>query len=349
VTIVPHRIPTSQGRPLNDISGNEIAESLGAGPLDLAEGKVLFVASTGGHLTELHHLAPAMRPGPDSVWVTFDSEQSTSLLRDADVRFVPYVSPRGYRGTARSIGLIGEVIRAEKPVAVVSTGAGVAVSAFIAARMRGIPCHYIESVSRLEGPSVTGRIVSALRLARTYTQHTGWAGRRWRPYPSVLSEFEALPAESGDSPAGNPRLFVTVGTIRPYRFDALVDAVLATGLADGDTVWQLGSTTRTDLPGHVVTTMTDEDFRRCCVEADVVITHAGVGTVMTLLELGIYTVVVPRRAARREHVDDHQTQIAELLADTALSDVHEVDDIRAESVRRAAGRRVRPREEAALS
>ena len=121
MTIVPRRIPTSPDHPADDAPEHGPADVSGVGPLDLAAGKVLFVASTGGHLTELHHLAPAMRPGSDSIWVTFDSEQSRSLLRDAAVRFVPYVRPRGYRVTARAIGLIGDVIRAEQPVAVVST------------------------------------------------------------------------------------------------------------------------------------------------------------------------------------------------------------------------------------
>jgi UDP-N-acetylglucosamine--N-acetylmuramyl-(pentapeptide) pyrophosphoryl-undecaprenol N-acetylglucosamine transferase len=317
--------------------------------LDLSGGKVLFVTSTGGHLTELHHLAPAMNAGRDSVWLTFDTEQSRSLLHDTTVRFIPYIGPRGYRATARAVRLIRDIIRADEPVAVVSTGAGVAISAFVAARLRGIPCHYIESVSRVEGPSMTGRLVAALRLARPYTQHAVWADRRWSAYPSVLSAYEALaptPAPALEQSRGErPQLFVTLGTIRPYRFDALVDAVVATGLADERTVWQLGSTTREDLPGRVVTSMTDEDFRSSCRDAEVVITHAGVGTVMTLLEMGIYPVVVPRRAARGEHVDDHQTQIAALLATESLAEVREADDLPTASVRRVAGRRVRARSE----
>jgi UDP-N-acetylglucosamine transferase subunit ALG13 len=48
-------------------------------------------------------------------------------------------------------------------------------------------------------------------------------------------------------------------------------------------------------------------------EAEAVICHAGVGTIMTVLSLGRRPVVIARRAARREHVDDHQLQIVEKL------------------------------------
>jgi UDP-N-acetylglucosamine--N-acetylmuramyl-(pentapeptide) pyrophosphoryl-undecaprenol N-acetylglucosamine transferase len=310
---------------------------------DFAGDRVLFVASTGGHLTELHRIAPAMNAARDSTWVTFDSEQSRSLLGSTPAAFVPYIRPRDYRSTVGAIRRIREVIERERPSAVVSTGAGVAVSAFLAARRRRIPCYYVESVSRIQGPSLTGRLVAVFHLASLRTQHASWATGRWRAYPSVLSEFEVVPSTAGATPPRRPRLFVTLGTIKPYRFDALVDAILATGLADEDTVWQLGATVRDDLPGRAVSSVGAEEFEKLCMEADVVVTHAGVGTVITLLEAGIYPFVVPRRAARGEHVDDHQLEIADLLADRSLAEVHEADAIDAMSLRRAASRAVRAR------
>jgi UDP-N-acetylglucosamine transferase subunit ALG13 len=318
-------------------------------PFDFAGGRVLFVASTGGHLTELHRLASAMNAAEDSTWVTFDTEQSRSLLHGTATAFVPYIGPRGYRETARAIGRIYDVIKRERPVAVVSTGAGVALSAFIAARLRRIPCFYVESVSRIQGPSLTGRLVAALRLADLRTQHAGWASTRWKPYPSVLSEYEAVATVTAQAAHRRPQLFVTLGTIRPYRFDALIDAVLATGMANEGTVWQLGATTREDLPGRVVSTLSSQEFQSLCLEADVVITHAGVGTAITLLDAGIYPIVVPRRAPRHEHVDDHQLEIAELLADKGLADVHEADALDAMTVVRAASRRIRARSDSRVA
>jgi len=48
-------------------------------------------------------------------------------------------------------------------------------------------------------------------------------------------------------------------------------------------------------------------------EADAIVCHAGVGTIMTVLSLGRRPVVIPRLAAYGEHVDDHQLQIFDKL------------------------------------
>jgi len=45
----------------------------------------------------------------------------------------------------------------------------------------------------------------------------------------------------------------------------------------------------------------------CAREAVVVATQEGVGTVMQLLDWGIWPVVLGRRVHRGEYVDDHQT------------------------------------------
>jgi UDP-N-acetylglucosamine transferase subunit ALG13 len=48
--------------------------------------------------------------------------------------------------------------------------------------------------------------------------------------------------------------------------------------------------------------------------ARVVVTHAGVGTVLSAIRLGHVPVVVPRRAAFDEHVDDHQVDLTSAMA-----------------------------------
>ncbi|WP_051683730.1 glycosyltransferase [Blastococcus sp. URHD0036] len=327
---------------LLDLGSEDFLVDRGDPPtLDLRGHSALLVASTGGHLSELYRLAAVMAP-EDSSWVTFDTPQSRSVLRGERVTVVPYVGPRDLRGSLAAMTTLWRVLRLERPDVVVSTGAAVAISAFLAARLLGIPCVYVESLARMQGPSLTGRIVAALRLGRLYTQHASWATGVWQPYRNVLADFLALPLEAGRRTETRPRLFVTLGTIRPYRFDALVDAVLASGLADERTVWQLGSTTRDDLPGRTFASMDAAEFAACLREADVVVAHAGVGTALAALENGVYPVLVPRRATRGEHVDDHQAEIAGLLAANGLASVLEVERLDAPALRRAAGRRVIP-------
>ena len=49
-------------------------------------------------------------------------------------------------------------------------------------------------------------------------------------------------------------------------------------------------------------------------EARVVVTHAGVGSILVTLMNGKRPVVVPRRADLGEHVDDHQLELSRRLA-----------------------------------
>ncbi len=316
--------------------------------------KHLMVASTGGHLAQLHRMAGSMGLSDDSLWVTFDTPQSRALLEGRRVLTVPYVSPRDWRGVLRATRMILRSTRGETFDATVSTGAALAVSGFLAATLKRVPRLYIESISRVQGPSMTGRIVAALRLASLQTQHRSWSTSRWVYRDSVLSSYATGPAADaadatdatvnprGDDADGAPAsLFVALGTIKPYRFDAAVDAVLDTGLASSSTVWQVGATADRDLPGRVCGEMSGEEFERCARGADAVITHAGVGTVMQLLDWGIRPVVLVRRAHRGEHVDDHQTQIADLLRQHDLATVaDEPGDLTRAAVAEAASTRV---------
>ncbi len=301
--------------------------------------KFLFAASTGGHLAQLVRLAPRFSPSEDSLWVTFRSPQSESLLYGKRVVWVPYVRPRDAVTAFRVSRTIARMVRNEHFDRAISTGAALAVAVLPVAKRAGVPTTYVESVSRVDGPSLSGRMIEGLRAADLYTQHASWANARWQPFDGVLAEFHA---ENRKPPVAEPSLFVTLGTIEGYRFDSLVDAVLDTGLANESTVWQLGWTPRQDLPGRVSDQMPAAAFEAAAREADLVVTHAGVGTILQLLDWGIYPVVVPRRKASKEHVDDHQNQIAQLVDNLGIGRRLLPDDINASELIRATSRSVRP-------
>lgn len=301
--------------------------------------KYLFAASTGGHLAELVRLADRFDASSDSVWVTFDTDQSRTVLAGKRVVYVPYIRPRDVSGVVEGSRIVRRLLLSEKFDRAVSTGAALALSVLPQARLRGIRTEYIESVSRLDGPSLSGKLISMSRTAQLYTQHASWGGKRWSPIPSVLTAFESV---ESTREVFKPKVFVTLGTIQGYRFDRLVDAVLAAGLADEHTIWQLGDTVRTDLPGTVFSHMGAYDFQGAINGADVVITHAGVGTILQSLELGKHPVVVPRSKTHNEHVDNHQFQIAEKVHQMRVGQVLSPETIDMARVMKSCHRYVRP-------
>ena len=113
------------------------------------------------------------------------------------------------------------------------------------------------------------------------------------------------------------RIFVTVGAQMP--FDRLVHAVDAWAHARGreaDVLAQIGPSDAP--PAHVkhVRFLAPEAFDRAYEEADLVVAHAGTGSILAALERGKPIVVMPRRAALRETRNDHQ--VATAKAFTAL-------------------------------
>lgn len=52
-------------------------------------------------------------------------------------------------------------------------------------------------------------------------------------------------------------------------------------------------------------------FNKLVAEADIIITHGGVGSISTALKNNKKVVVVPRQKKYGEHVDDHQKEIAQ--------------------------------------
>jgi UDP-N-acetylglucosamine transferase subunit ALG13 len=300
--------------------------------------KLLLVASTGGHLSQLHRLSQRIEPAADSLWVTFEKPQSTSLLKDERHRFIPYISPRDYAGVAKGMRTFRSILAEERFDAVVSTGAAIALASHLPAQRRGLRTVYIESVSRFDGPSLTGRILQRVPRIERYAQHPGYDVRRWKQEFSVLDTYAR---DESWAPSNAPRkVFVTLGTIHPYRFDRLVDRLVAVAPAGTEFVWQLGSTPRDDLPGEVHTEMSSAEFVRAATESDLVVTHAGVGTIMGLLDLRRPTLVVPRRKNQKEHVDDHQLQITREVASRGLAVSAEVDQIDSETLTHAAAIRV---------
>jgi UDP-N-acetylglucosamine--N-acetylmuramyl-(pentapeptide) pyrophosphoryl-undecaprenol N-acetylglucosamine transferase len=300
----------------------------------------LLIASAGGHLEELVRLAPRLGVTTDRVWVTYDVPHAQVLLDNEHVVVAHHPTTRSLLNAVRNYRLARGVLLEHKPSVVISTGAAVAVPFFSRARRQRIACHYIESAARVEGPSLSGRLLERISGVHLYRQLGTWGQPRWRQGPSVFDGFAAMPArddEAGRTKGdGARRLVVSLGTNR-FAFPRLVERISALAPADAGIVWQLGSTrTASTLPGRTTNYLGGEELRIAIRDADVVVGHAGVGLALTALTMGKVPVLVPRRRRRREHTDDHQVQIARELDRKRLAVVAEVGELTGEHLQRAA-------------
>jgi len=298
----------------------------------------LLVASTGGHLAQLHTLASRFDPAPNRrTWVTFDTPQSRSLLAGEDVRFVPYTSPRDWRNVGRNAAVAGRLLRTGRYEHVVSTGAGIALSFLPLARAFGVPVTYIESAARSAGPSMTGRILERIPGLDMACQYHRWADERWRYAGSIFDEF--LP-DAEPQRTSVRRLVVSLGTI-PFSFRRLVDRMLSIVPAGVEVVWQTGATPVADAGVTALRELPQAELDRELAAADVVVAHAGTGSALAALRAGRYPILVPREQRHEEHIDDHQAQIAEELAARDLALHRPVDELDWDVISRAASRRIR--------
>jgi len=131
-------------------------------------------------------------------------------------------------------------------------------------------------------------------------------------------------------------IFVTVGT-NEARFDRLLGAVAGLTI-DEELLIQHGHSSpmqaeRAELVDFLPFDAMVETIRR----ARVVVTHAGVGTVMIALANGTRPIVIPRLKVFGEAVDDHQLQLGRRFAEAGLVTLIESLDALGNAVQNQSG------------
>jgi len=299
----------------------------------------MLVASSGGHFTQLAELWPRIQNvSSECVWVTFDSLQTRSMLQGQQVEYVPYIRPRGLGSVLRNVPQAFKLIRKYNVDTVISTGSAIALAYLPYSAIRGIPTHYIESATRVEGPSVTGKALSRVPGIRFYNQHETWADEQWTFLGSVFDGFEAVKVPS--PPTQIRRAVVSVGTMEDYSFRVFFER-LASYLKDADSVlWQTGSTDVSDLQIDGKEVVPAHELEQAMHEADVVVAHAGTGTALTSLRMVKLPILVPRDSSHGQHIDDHQFQTAALLDEMGLALSRKVEDLTIDDLRKAAAYKI---------
>lgn len=108
-------------------------------------------------------------------------------------------------------------------------------------------------------------------------------------------------------------ILVLLGT-QNNNFNRLLNAIqenIDNGVIDDEVVVQAGFTKFDSKDMKIFSMIDKEKFSKLQDDADLIITHGGVGSIISSLEKGKKVIVVPRLKQYGEHVNDHQIQIAE--------------------------------------
>ena len=116
--------------------------------------KICLVCSHGGHLSEILQLIDALE-GHETFFITYDSSRTRNLKRKYLLQNIgtnPWLMARAFVSTFR-------ILLKEKPRLIISTGSEIAIPAFYLAKLLRIKTVFIESWTRVDRPTGTGRIV----------------------------------------------------------------------------------------------------------------------------------------------------------------------------------------------
>ncbi|MFH0714458.1 MAG: PssD/Cps14F family polysaccharide biosynthesis glycosyltransferase [Candidatus Diapherotrites archaeon] len=119
--------------------------------------KIAIAASAGGHLTEVLQVQEAWK-GKERFFVSDCRENAKALARKEKVYFVS-VPRRNPLRLLENIFQSFKIAYHEKPNMVISTGADVAVPFCLWAKLFGAKIVFIESLARINEPSLSGKIL----------------------------------------------------------------------------------------------------------------------------------------------------------------------------------------------
>lgn len=126
-------------------------------------------------------------------------------------------------------------------------------------------------------------------------------------------------------------IFVTVGAQMPFdRMVRIVDDWAARA-GRSDVFAQIGYGEYRPETIQYENLLTPTRFRKMATEASLIVSHAGMGTIITALELRKPIIIVPRRADLHETRNDHQIETAKRFGDirsiTVAMDEKELETI----------------------
>jgi UDP-N-acetylglucosamine transferase subunit ALG13 len=275
---------------------------------------VAFISSSGGHLELLKDISESM-PADSTLWITIDDARAGALRHEG--RAV-YTLPRLDKQNLNTQNPLRSLLLAWRlrPRVVITSGAGMVIVFCVCARLLGSRLFFVETMARISNPSLTGRL-----LARIADQVFVQWPELLQAYPKATLcrplLLEGIQTERREGTG----TFVSLGT-HDVPFDrllAMVDDAVEAGLLPQPIATQSGPSTYNARNFTLTPWLSRDEFANAIANSHYVIGHAGAALTSSALRAGRKPLLLPRRGSLDEHVDDHQMQLANKLAELGLA------------------------------
>jgi len=287
--------------------------------------RISLAGSGGGHVRQLLDLERVWS-NFEPFFVTEDTPLGRSIAERYPAHFVPHFALGRLRHGAplrvlaaavRNFFRTAVIAARERPDVVITTGAGTVFFFVMWARLFGAKVVLMETFARFEAPSLFGRLAAPLAVVKIV--QSAKIQRSW-PDALVIDPLELV--ASAKTGAKAPIVFVTVGATLPFdRLVSMVADLEHRGQVPERVVIQTGEGGIRPAGIETHECLSFERIQRELHRADIVICHAGTGSLITALREGCRVVAVPRQATLKEVYDDHQVEIAESFAVRGLIEV----------------------------
>jgi UDP-N-acetylglucosamine transferase subunit ALG13 len=285
---------------------------------------ICLSAAGGGHFRQLLDIEALWSRYPH-FFVTENTVLTRALANREEVEIVPHFA-LGQLRIGEALAMIraaatscmkslGIMLR-RRPDIVITTGSGSQLFVLLWARLLGSKVVLIDSFARFHAPSKFAQLAGALahlRIAQSAESGLKWPGSK---------TFDPLEIEVVPPQPKERLLFATVGATLPFsRLEHAIVALKRSGQIPERVLLQVGESMERHEPVdglEIVTDVPFADLQNLLERADVVVCHAGTGSIITALTKRCAVVAMPRSIKHGDHYDDHQEEIAGVFANRGL-------------------------------
>ncbi|BDZ71679.1 PssD/Cps14F family polysaccharide biosynthesis glycosyltransferase [Methanobacterium petrolearium] len=290
--------------------------------------KICLVCSPGGHLIEGLKLISASEVHDDIILITHDEAFTLDIPRIKKIYYVKnfLIKRVDQSKPLKFLFIIYAMIYLsfnefiilikERPDLILSTGSEIAIPAFLIAKILRIRTIFVETLTRVTELSGTGKIL--LHIANLFIVQWEFLAKKYKDAIFKGNILETI--EIDENKSKNNFIFVTVGTASFPRLVKIMDDLAK--VIPEKVIIQLGRTDYTPKNADYLDFTSDlDEFNMMNQQAKIVVSHAGVGNVINILENNDNLIVFPRLEKYNELIDDHQLEFAKVLNKSSIAHV----------------------------